>query len=144
MKFCNDLREKIKSYCERLSSEKMINQEDFICLELAIDCILKCRRTLKYTYIFGFYMKTNAKQKPLFEHGQFLLEQNTEKLQALMEKDYLKNTLSIESFTKFREEWTSFRLKVVNSLTATAKYLENLTNEIDLKMDDEIDYTQIK
>ena len=46
----------------------------------ALETIINAKRTLKNTYIFGYYMKDSINKK-LFEHSQGILEFTTENLQ---------------------------------------------------------------
>lgn len=50
----------------------------------AVEQLIECRRTLKYTYVFAFYMK-QGKEKELFEYLQEDLEKVTEKLSEILE-----------------------------------------------------------
>ena len=82
---------------QRLSAEKkMVEQQelyksawiDVQFLKHAVDLVIDCRRVLKYTYAYGFFLSGN--EQPLFEHQQEMLEKNTEKLQELCEEDLQK------------------------------------------------------
>jgi ariadne-1 len=54
-------------------------------LKRAVDITVKCRTTLKWTYVFAFYLeKTN--ETALFEDNQRDLEMATEQLSELLEK----------------------------------------------------------
>ncbi|EQC29544.1 hypothetical protein SDRG_12793 [Saprolegnia diclina VS20] len=60
---------------------------DFQAVLKAMDLLIKCRRILKYTYVYGYYLdgKTTA-EKQLFEYLQGEVESNTEVLTGLTEK----------------------------------------------------------
>lgn len=54
-------------------------------LEAATEALLECRRVLKYTYVYGFYLTREGPEKTLFEHLQEQLERSTEHLAELTE-----------------------------------------------------------
>jgi ariadne-1 len=53
-------------------------------LEAAGEALLECRRVLKYTYVWGYYMP-DGKERELFEHLQEQMERSTEHLAELTE-----------------------------------------------------------
>lgn len=58
-------------------------------LKTANEQLVECRRVLKYTYVFAYYLTANGKQamqKERFEHHQEMLERFTENLSELSEK----------------------------------------------------------
>jgi ariadne-1 len=56
-------------------------------LKTANEQLVECRRVLKYTYVFAYYMNSSAlMQKERFEHHQEMLERFTETLSELSEK----------------------------------------------------------
>ena len=73
---------------------------------------LQCRRVLKYSYAYGYYMKEGP-EKRLFEHLQEHLEKNTEHLAELSEMPLLKiNRTEVVNFSrvtqKARAPWPLF------------------------------------
>ena len=53
----------------------------------------ECRRTLMYTYIFGYYTSKNT-EKEIFEDNQTDLENATERLSAYLEgQEHLSNKI---------------------------------------------------
>lgn len=54
-------------------------------LKNAMTQVVECRRMLKYTYIYAFYLPTDCPSRELFEHQQEMLEKNTERLQEVTE-----------------------------------------------------------
>ena len=82
---------------------------DVTFLEDATLALLECRRTLKYTYVMGYYMKEGA-EKRLFEHLQEHLEQSTEHLAELTEAPLEKMD----------------RAQVLNYASVTQRFLKNL------------------
>jgi len=61
------------------------NDVDF--LKDAVEQLVECRRVLKYTYTFAYYMsETQSNQKERFEYHQEMLEKFTENLSEVTEK----------------------------------------------------------
>lgn len=78
-------------------------------LKTANEQLVECRRVLKYTYAFGYYMNPTAlMQKERFEHHQEMLERFTENLSELSEKpldqmdrtDVVNQTRVVDRFMK--------------------------------------------
>jgi ariadne-1 len=135
------MRNTIKNTIREFKELKLISYEDLKFLENAVEVIVKCRRTLKNTYVFGFYMQDTATQKPLFEHNQYLLEKNADRLHELMENEqYLPKIFKTENFDEFNKLWANFKGEVVNLSTATLKYKENLLSEIETNMLDIVNF----
>jgi len=56
-------------------------------ISIATEILIECRRSLKHTYIYGYFL-SGEKQKKLFEYLQEDLEKNTEELSFLLEKNF--------------------------------------------------------
>mmetsp|Transcript_26289 Transcript_26289/g.46378 ORF Transcript_26289/g.46378 Transcript_26289/m.46378 type:complete len:501 (+) Transcript_26289:292-1794(+) len=78
-------------------------------LKTANEQLVECRRVLKYTYVFAYYMNPSAMmQKERFEHHQEMLERFTENLSELSEKpldqmdrtDVVNQTRVVDRFMK--------------------------------------------
>lgn len=70
------------------------NWEDVLFLEEAIKQVIDCRRMLKWTYAFGYFL---GKSYPFFEFQQGQLEQKIDQLQALFENsDFIRKDLQLE------------------------------------------------
>lgn len=78
-------------------------------LKTANEQLVECRRVLKYTYVFAYYMNPSATmQKERFEHHQEMLERFTENLSELSEKpldqmdrtDVVNQTRVVDRFMK--------------------------------------------
>lgn len=78
-------------------------------LKTANEQLVECRRVLKYTYVFAYYMNPSAQmQKERFEHHQEMLERFTENLSELSEKpldqmdrtDVVNQTRVVDRFMK--------------------------------------------
>ena len=78
-------------------------------LKQANEQLVECRRVLKYTYVFGFYLNpTHRQQRDRFEYHQEMLERFTENLSELSEKplqemdrtDVVNQTRVVDKFMK--------------------------------------------
>lgn len=78
-------------------------------LKAANEQLVECRRVLKYSYVFAYYMKpASMMQKERFEHHQEMLERFTENLSELSEKplgemdrtDVVNQTRVVDRFMK--------------------------------------------
>lgn len=80
-------------------------------LKIANEQLVECRRVLKYTYSFAYYIsedKSRTMQKERFEHHQEMLERFTENLSELSEKpladmdrtDVVNQTRVVDRFMK--------------------------------------------
>ena len=99
-----ELEDRLPERLERRISEERA-EETLICklkeLKKAIEVLRECRRTLKYTYPFAFYLAPTS-QVHVFGHNQADLERATEDLsrtlqQELDRTDSLEPTLRIQT-----------------------------------------------
>ncbi|ETW09760.1 hypothetical protein H310_00245 [Aphanomyces invadans] len=91
---------------------------DFHNVQTALELLIECRRTLKYTYVFGYYMAENGcrdEEKALFEFLQANLEANTEILTGLTETPLDKMNIQ----------------QVVNFTAVTHKFLRRFLDGVD-------------
>jgi len=70
----------------------------------------------------------------LFEHHQWLLEKDADRLHELMEGEALGKMLKIDILANFNDEWKNFKNSVINLCTASVKFQENLLSEIETTM----------
>merc|ERR1719476_190192 len=54
----------------------------------ALRQVRACRRVLKWTYVYGYYLEETGPEKNLFEHLQKNLEEKTDHLHEMLEKDF--------------------------------------------------------
>ena len=114
-KFAAKHRETTSKRMEELqATSHSSNWSDVTFLEDATLALLECRRTLKYTYVMGYYMKEGA-EKRLFEHLQEHLEQSTEHLAELTEAPLEKMD----------------RGQVLNYASVTQRFLKNLLQGVE-------------
>ncbi len=79
-----------------------------------VKLIIECRRTLKWSYCMGYYIRDRSRQKTLFEQDQAMLEKFADHLHELCEKPL--TDLATEAARK----------NLLNYSTATGKYLSGL------------------
>lgn len=113
-KFAAKHREAASKRMEELQASSAASWSDVTFLEEATNTLLECRRTLKYTYVMGFYMK-DGQEKPLFEHLQEQLERTTEHLAELTEAPLEKMD----------------RSSVMNYAEVTKRFLKNLLQGVE-------------
>jgi len=142
--FAVKMRTTIQEKIKFLNEQKLISYDELCYLESAVETIIKSRRYLKSTYTFGFYLLDDAKGKKLFEHNQFLLENDADKLHEDVEGEELNRIMKTENHTTFSKDWSNFKVNVVNLSTVTAKYMTNLISDIEMTMMDQINYKALK
>jgi ariadne-1 len=70
-----EMEPKIKILIDKLINEKCYPIAELMFMEEALEEVIRCRKVLKWTYAFGFYLK-DEKEKALFEDSQEQLEKN--------------------------------------------------------------------
>ncbi|KFD57249.1 hypothetical protein M513_01760 [Trichuris suis] len=81
----NKLYATVKDKMEEIQSGDM-SWVEVQFLRKAVDVLCDCRRTLKYTYVFAYYLERNN-QSIIFENNQNDLELSTEELSGFLERD---------------------------------------------------------
>ena len=93
----------------KLQESKDIKWADVEFLKTANEQLVECRRVLKYTYVFAYYLHPHTRtQRERFEHHQEMLERFTEHLSHLVEKpiqemdrqDVVNQTRVVSQFLK--------------------------------------------
>ncbi|EFA78711.1 ubiquitin-protein ligase [Heterostelium album PN500] len=97
-KFETKLRQDAMNTIFALQNNKDKRWIDVKFIESSTETLIQCRRTLKYTYVFGFYLPEGA-EKNLFEYLQSDLERTTEKLSGLLEKGENQNVMELKEIT---------------------------------------------
>jgi len=90
-------------------------------LKTASEQLIECRRVLKYTYTFAYYLEDGTKKKERFEHHQEMLEKFTESLSELTE-------MPISSMN---------RTDVVNQTRVVDKFMKNILNYVEDGMEED-------
>jgi ariadne-1 len=92
LRFANTQLAQTEKRMMEMQNEGQTDWIDVQFLKQAVKKVIDCRRTLKYTYVSGFFLenktKSQQKIKNLFEHHQEMLEKNTESLSGATEKNY--------------------------------------------------------
>uniref|UniRef100_A0A7S1D227 RBR-type E3 ubiquitin transferase n=1 Tax=Cyclophora tenuis TaxID=216820 RepID=A0A7S1D227_CYCTE len=91
-------------------------------LKAANEQLIECRRVLKYTYTFAYYLtdETKKRQKECFEYHQEMLEKFTENLSELSEKPLAEMD----------------RTDVVNQTRVVDRFMKNILKYVDDGMED--------
>ena len=79
--------------------------------------IIECRRTLAYSYVYGYYFAKGDKRRELFEFIQEDLERWTNHLTALFEQ----KIVAVTDYQKYKEDLTNYS-------RVAAKYLNNFNS----------------
>jgi len=83
-KFETTLRENAIKKMESIQNSDDSRWIDVQYIDSATEQLIECRRTLKYTYVFAYFL-TEGPEKNLFEYLQSELERNTENLSGALE-----------------------------------------------------------
>ena len=107
-KIRNDIGEKI-TYLYTLKNLSLLEIQFILD---ALETVIKGKKLLKNTYIFGYYMKDNNK-KDYFEHEQGILQYWTEELHRLLIDDHLNQIIQEENFTIFSEFLQNYKNQLI-------------------------------
>mmetsp|Transcript_19023 Transcript_19023/g.41444 ORF Transcript_19023/g.41444 Transcript_19023/m.41444 type:complete len:539 (+) Transcript_19023:121-1737(+) len=88
-------------------------------LKTANELLVECRKVLKYTYVYAYYL-TDKQKLSLFEYDQEMLERFTEKLSELSEKPLQEMN----------------RIEVVNQTRAVDRFMKNVLKYVEEGMED--------
>ncbi|KAL7603329.1 hypothetical protein Lser_V15G20033 [Lactuca serriola] len=95
--------------------------------------IVECRRVLKWTYAYGYYIpKEEEAKKSFFEYVQGEAESGLERLHLCAEKE-LQSYITKEGDEKEKpseEQFSNFRVKLVDLTIVTRSYFENLVRAL--------------
>mmetsp|Transcript_35458 Transcript_35458/g.101944 ORF Transcript_35458/g.101944 Transcript_35458/m.101944 type:complete len:551 (-) Transcript_35458:170-1822(-) len=120
--------------------QKLHDKHGFEIIELqflydALRQVRGCRRVLKWTYVYGYYLDEAGPEKNLFEHLQKNLEEKTDCLHEMLEKNFdgifFNNEDSLgpgsaEAHDKFME----FRSHVTNFTNVTQKFRDQILSDL--------------
>lgn len=133
---------KIEEYKELLSADKNVPFLELQFLNEAINTVIDCRRMLKNSYVFGYYLK-QCKEIALYEHLQSLLDSNTDRLHEMLEKNEIPDLISTTNIEEFNALFMGFRNKLINLMASIQTYKSNLLNDIENKMINLINYVAL-
>ncbi|AQK57780.1 Putative RING zinc finger domain superfamily protein [Zea mays] len=102
--------------------------------------IIECRRVLKWTYAYGYYLDDKIKSE-FFEYLQGEAESGLERLHQCAEKDlqiFLPSVKSdsTETTTPTVAEFGEFRVKLAGLTSVTRNYFENLVQALEAGLED--------
>ncbi|KAI3834648.1 hypothetical protein MKX03_005988 [Papaver bracteatum] len=127
-KAVEDLKKVQSVHIEKLSR---MGSETKTSLEFIADSwkqIIECRRVLKWTYAYGYYLPKHEKtKKQFFEYLQGEAEHGLERLHECAEKElqpYLHGISPLEDFNDFRK-------KLIGFTNATKNFFENLVRGLE-------------
>ncbi|GAQ91019.1 hypothetical protein KFL_007140020 [Klebsormidium nitens] len=129
-KALEDLRnigDKIEILSERQSQP--VSQLKFI--TEALQQIVECRRVLKWTYAYGYYLPDeDIAKKNFFEYSQGDAEANLERLHQCAEKD-LNQFLNDDPAAPTDMTFTEFKTKLAGLTTVTRGYFDSLVRDLE-------------
>ncbi|KAG4979624.1 hypothetical protein JHK85_033582 [Glycine max] len=102
---------------------------------ISLSCfqIIECRRVLKWTYAYGFYLPEHEHaKKQFFEYLQGEAESGLERLHQCAEKE-LQPFLSADDSSR---EFNDFRTKLAGLTSVTRNYFENLVRALENGLSD--------
>lgn len=128
----NDIENKVQTLHDKQGFE-------IIELEFLYDALRQvraCRRVLKWTYVYGYYLEEGGAENNLFEYLQKNLEQKTDRLHEMLEKD-LDGIISNESECKLglssseaHAKFMEFRSNVTNFTNVTQKFRDQILTDL--------------
>jgi len=128
LKSGGDLREKMEAIVACFSAESHFNVKDSDFLLDAQEQISRCRRFLKWTYAFAYFIDANADKRKLFEFHQAQLEGTLERL-----SDILENTdwsLFLERDIAENQEFFQKRERSISLTSVVRDFFDSLASWI--------------
>lgn len=138
-KYAQNLFKTIEKYKDTIVSQKNMALSELKFLDDAINTIIDCRRMLKFSYVFGYYLR-ESKEILLYEHNQYMLDIQTDRLHEMCENQDIPNIIKISNYEEFNKNLLNFRAHIVNLMSSIKNFKENLLREIEGKMEKNIDY----
>ncbi|XP_026398345.1 probable E3 ubiquitin-protein ligase ARI8 [Papaver somniferum] len=134
VKAVEDLK-KVQSVHNQILSKQGKTQLELQCITDAWKQIIECRRVLKWTYAYGYYLPEYEKtKKRLFEFLQGQAENELERLHGCGEKElqpYLDPINPLEDFNDFRKKIDRLTKDTKNHFENLVRGLENGLSEVD-------------
>ncbi|CAA7027310.1 unnamed protein product [Microthlaspi erraticum] len=127
-KAMTDLEQAKTQNLEKLSDKQCTPESQLKFILEAWLQIIECRRVLKWTYAYGYYLPDHEHAKrQFFEYLQGEAESGLERLHQCVEKD-LVQFLSAEGSSK---DFNDFRTKLAGLTSVTKNYFENLVKALE-------------
>ncbi|CAI9093456.1 OLC1v1028958C1 [Oldenlandia corymbosa var. corymbosa] len=118
-----DIEELSAKHLEKLRDIHHLTMSQLQFIKDAWVQIVECRRVLKWSYAYGYYMPENEpEKKKFFEYLQGQAEFNLERLHSLVEKELSRHSNKEAPPIEF----TSYSTKVVDLTKVTRGYFQNL------------------
>merc|ERR1711870_158614 len=95
----------------------------------ALRQVRACRRVMKWTYVYGYYLEEGGTEKNLFEHLQKNLEEKTDCLHEMLEKDF-DSTFFNNDDPNIGSKFKDFRSHVTNFTNVTQKFLAQILTDL--------------
>ena len=122
----------------KLISEQSCPYSELTFLKDTMLTIINCRRILKNTYVFGFFLK-ECKEVDLYEYNQQLLDMKTDLLHEIMESKELGEFIEMTNKMEFNNKFNKFRNKVMDLMSTIKEYAKRLMDDIENRMSSYID-----
>lgn len=117
-----EMEPKIAVLIDKLITEKSYPIAELTFLNTALEEVIKCRKVLKWTYAYGFYLE-DEKEKMLFEDAQEQLEKNCDRLHEYLEQDF-EPFLNEEQLDK--KPFYQYKSDLVTRYEVTKQFYQNL------------------
>lgn len=120
----------IEEHIKRLEELVPISELSF--MPDALNQVVECRRALKWTYAYGYYLVEDNKfqeKKVFFEFLQGQLEDSLERLHEAVEKPL--EPLFEKLVNNDKMEWQEYRSTLLNLTAITRTYFQNLVKEFE-------------
>ncbi|XP_059632879.1 probable E3 ubiquitin-protein ligase ARI8 [Cornus florida] len=128
-----DLQQMQTVHLEKLSDKQSQPESQLKFITEAWLQIVECRRVLKWTYAYGYYLPENEQAKrQFFEYLQGEAEAGLERLHQCAEKD-LQTYLTAEGPSN---DFNDFRTKLAGLTSVTRNYFENLVRALENGLSD--------
>ncbi|XP_022017940.1 probable E3 ubiquitin-protein ligase ARI8 isoform X1 [Helianthus annuus] len=128
-----DLQQMQNIHLEKLSDKQCQPESQLKFITEAWLQIVECRRVLKWTYAYGYYLPAHEHAKrQLFEYLQGEAESGLERLHQCAEKE-LYSYLNVDGPSK---DFNEFRMKLAGLTSVTRNYFENLVRALENGLSD--------
>ncbi|KAI3906033.1 hypothetical protein MKW92_041988 [Papaver armeniacum] len=133
LKAVADLQQMQSVHIKKLSDKQCRSETQFKFITEAWLQIIECRRVLKWTYAYGYYLPENEHAKrQFFEYLQGEAESGLERLHQCAEKE-LQTYLNAEGPS---EGFNDFKTKLAGLTSVTRNYFENLVRALENGLSD--------
>ncbi|XP_076934844.1 putative E3 ubiquitin-protein ligase ARI8 isoform X1 [Bidens hawaiensis] len=129
-----DLQQMQNVHLEKLSDKQCQPESQLKFITEAWQQIVECRRVLKWTYAYGYYIPQHEHAKrQFFEYLQGEAESGLERLHQCAEKE-LQCYLNVEDAPS--KDFNEFRMKLAGLTSVTRNYFENLVRALENGLSD--------